>query len=261
MVTQENPQTPADVVDGQQRLATAMILLGALRDYFQSVGDSQRVTGIEGPFLIEKDFATQSPLPKLTLNEIDRDYFTKRVLENPDNATRQSAMGSKLVKESHKLINDAAEFCAKSVKRLVDSCKGDKDKIVALLTKWREFLINGARVIWVTVKDESNAYVMFETLNDRGIELSKADLIKNFLLSKSKTRVKEVLNRWVSMQGSLETGREEEDLLVTYIRHYWSSVHGPTRERELYANIKRDIKESVDKAFDLANQLSEDALP
>ncbi|MGB7601662.1 MAG: hypothetical protein WBM24_15230 [Candidatus Sulfotelmatobacter sp.] len=93
----------------------------------------------------------------------------------------------------------------------------------------------------------TSAYVMFETLNDRGLELSKADLIKNFLLSKSKGRVHEVLNRWVAMQSSLEVGGEEEDLVVTFIRHYWSSVHGATRERELYENIKKDIKDDATK--------------
>jgi hypothetical protein len=259
VMTQSDDAQPADVVDGQQRIATAMILLAAWRDYFHSVSDTDRVVDFENTFLLEKEFQTQTTIPKLKLNDVDRDYFDRRVLERPDSAKRKTATEAKLVKDSHKLIKAASEFLAERVKEKVGLCHGDNTKIIETAGKWRNFMINGARVIWVTVRNESSAYVMFETLNDRGLELSKADLIKNFLLSKSKTRVHEVLNRWVSMQSSLEVGGEEEDLIVTFIRHYWSSVHGATRERELYEEIKKDIKDDAPKAFELADNLSDDA--
>ncbi len=98
---------------------------------------------------------------------------------------------------------------------------------------------------------------MFETLNDRGLELSKADLLKNFLLARSGKRVTEVLNRWIAMQAVLETsGSEEEGLSVTYIRYFWSATHRLTRERELYAAIKDEIRQSEQKAVKLADDLS-----
>ena len=53
--------------------------------------------------------------------------------------------------------------------------------------------------IQITVKDELNAYTVFETLNSRGVELTSTDLLKNFLFSlvaKSKTVLRNVKNQW-----------------------------------------------------------------
>jgi hypothetical protein len=123
-----------------------------------------------------------------------------------------------------------------------------------------EFIKSGTRVIWLSVEDEAKAYIMFEILNDRGLELSKADLLKNFLLSRSGKRVTEVLTRWVAMQAVLEaSGSEEEGLLVTYIRYFWSATHKLTRERELYAAIKDEIRGSEQQAVKLADDLSTSA--
>lgn len=258
VVTQKD-SGPADVVDGQQRIATTMILLAALRDHFHRSGDAERAIDIEKPFLIDRDFKSGEPIPKLTMNEIDRDYFTTRVLLRPGSPEREAALKQKSTKESHKLIDGAAQLAEQHVHTLVGG-HATKEAQTAVLSDRLDFIKKGTRVIWVTVKDEANAYVMFETLNDRGLELSKADLLKNFLLSKSGARVKEVLFRWVAMQTALETGGAEENLLVTYIRHYWSSLHGITRERELYASIKKKIRTATE-AFKLANGLSEQALP
>ncbi len=40
-------------------------------------------------------------------------------------------------------------------------------------------------MIVVTVTDPASAFVIFETLNDRGLELSQADLLKNYLYGRA----------------------------------------------------------------------------
>ena len=44
---------------------------------------------------------------------------------------------------------------------------------------WLAHLNEHANLIVLTVPDDVNAYVMFETLNDRGVRVSQADLVKN----------------------------------------------------------------------------------
>src|SRR5690606_19350318 len=47
-----------------------------------------------------------------------------------------------------------------------------------------------------------------------------------------------------------------EDLVVTYIRHLWSSKYGATRERELYESIKKRVttkKQAIDFVEELAS--------
>ena len=125
------------------------------------------------------------------MNEIDRDYFTNRILMRPGTQERIEAESRSLTKDSHKLINDAANKMAAKMAELVNQHNTAQAKADAL-GEWFEFIKGGTRVIWVSVEDEAKAYVMFETLNDRGLELSKADLLKNFLLSRSGQRVSKV---------------------------------------------------------------------
>ena len=68
VVVTQKESGAVDVVDGQQRIATTMVLLAALRDHFHRAGDSERTVGIEKPFLIDRDFKTGDPIPKLTIN-------------------------------------------------------------------------------------------------------------------------------------------------------------------------------------------------
>lgn len=76
------------VVDGQQRLATAMILLAAIRDYFYRDDQIERAGDIERDYLMKRSLRTEDRQPKFILSNADRDYFQKRILERPDNADR-----------------------------------------------------------------------------------------------------------------------------------------------------------------------------
>jgi uncharacterized protein DUF262 len=250
VVTKKESGRP-EVVDGQQRLATTAILLAAMRDFFHKNSEGNRASDLQRDYLIRRDLVTQEPLPRLILNEIDRDYFTKHVLSEPGTPERQIAA----TKESHHRINAASDLASDYVKTIVKGYSV-QDQSERLL-EWIKFITDGARVIWVNVPDDANAYVMFETLNDRGLELSKADLLKNYLFGRSQDRLQETQQRWFLMLGALETVGGEE-LTVTYIRHLWSSMHGPTRERELFSEIKGTIK-SKQAAIGLANDLGENA--
>jgi hypothetical protein len=186
---------------------------------------------------MDKDFDTGTPIPKLVMNEVDRDYFTNRVIFPPDSRERKAAVEQKLSKDSHKLINAASNTIAAKIQGVIGEANTPQGK-ADILSAWFKFLKTGTRVIWVTVEDEAKAYIMFETLNDRGLELSKADLLKNFLLSRSGHRVNEVLHRWLSMQAFLEgSGKEEDNLLVTYIRHFWSARWVPHSKFRVHCEI------------------------
>ncbi len=110
-----------------------------------------------------------------------------------------------------------------------------------LLHRWLDFLAEGARVIWVEVADEQTAFRIFETMNDRGLKLSSADLLKNYLYSLAGSRKEEVVQKWLSMTAVLESlGREDGDV-VDYIRYFWITTHGHTRVNDLFDSIKSEV--------------------
>ncbi len=235
------------VVDGQQRLATTQIFLAAVRDYFDRQHNTNQKDSIQSEFLYSFDKYAEKNEPHFHLNDADDDFFYKRVLLPPDDALRASA---KPIRASHKLIDGAAQVAAEWVAKIVRDARRDPD---AELKRWVQFFERKARVIWVTVGDESTAYIIFETMNDRGLELSATDLIKNYLFRHAGNKLSAVQRKWSAILGALESTQAQE-LARDFIRHYWISKHGTTRSSQLFSAIKDDVKSQA-RAVALVNDL------
>jgi hypothetical protein len=78
---------------------------------------------------------------------------------------------------------------------------------------------------------------MFETLNDRGLRVSQADLVKNYLFGQSGNRLAEAQAKWASMIRSLEVV-DKEDTAIDYLRLLSTLMNGLTRERQVFERIK-----------------------
>src|SRR5262245_28246836 len=64
VVVKDADSGPAEIVDGQQRLATATILIAAIRDHFFHKKDIARVESLEKEYLFDTNFRTQERSPK-----------------------------------------------------------------------------------------------------------------------------------------------------------------------------------------------------
>jgi hypothetical protein len=241
------------VVDGQQRLATTSILLAAMRDYCLENGEEGRASDIEGKYLFSRSFRTQEIMPRLSLSKRDHDFYTKRILSRPNDPARNTEPDKN--RDSHRRILDAAQEARARVEQITSPFS--KEQRAGKIADWLEYLETRARVIWISVPDDANAYTIFETLNDRGAELSISDLLKVSLFNVSDDRLAEAEARWDSMLGLLEANGGEK-LTKTYVRHLWVAMHGPTRERELLSKIKAHLT-GKQLAIDLANELAESA--
>jgi hypothetical protein len=244
-----------EVADGQQRLATTAILIAAIRDHLTTGNDMEREAARKYTqnFLLEFDENSGEHLPKLRLNSVDNDFFVKNALLAPDHADRGKA---KPTTESHERIANAIELCAEHVEKIVAQfSKVDQAK---KLYEWVTFLRESAVIIEIRVPDHFNAYTLFETLNDRGLRASQADILKNYLFGKAQDRLSEVEPRWTSMASMLESA-DAEDLVLTYLRHQWIAYNGPTVEKELAAAIREKIT-GRQQAVDLSVRLASDAI-
>jgi Protein of unknown function DUF262/Protein of unknown function (DUF1524) len=233
VLTRSGEKSPS-IADGQQRLATITILLAAIRDWFFLEGEEEDSTSIETDFLRKFDRDVRGYTPTLTLNSVDNEFFLKRILSRPDSPDRNI----KPTKWSHERIERAAEMAAKHVATRVKGLS--KEHAIAHLNQWVRFLQDTAQVIVLTVPDDLDAFTMFETLNDRGLKTSQADLIKNYLFSQAKDREKEAQQKWDSMVGALET-LEDEDITLTYIRTLLTSLYGLTRADKVFKTVKDNV--------------------
>jgi hypothetical protein len=239
-----------EVVDGQQRLATSIILAAAIRDQLLEMGETERAGKVSDDYLAKVDRRTLDLEPRLKLNDIDHPFFQNAILLKPDDR-KQGPMPQR---ESHRRIQAAMDVAAERAKAIAKSAGTNA---VSKLLDWTDYLDKKAKVIKVNVRDDANAFTIFETLNDRGLTLAISDLLKNFLFSRAVDRIAEVQAAWMAMQGVLETV-SDEDVIVDFIRHLWSYQYGLTREKQLYMRIKEKTRTKSD-AVKLATTLESTA--
>ena len=237
-----------EIADGQQRLATITILLGAIRDYFYLKEDTDMVSDLEA-FLHTFVRDTREFSPSLSLNVMDNEFFVRRVLNRPDDESRLCVSPTQ---PSHELLEEAAEIAKVHIEKILSPhSEQNRDNY---LIRWLSFIENSAQVITLQVPDDMNAYLMFETLNDRGLGVSQSDLVKNYLFSQAASRVAEAQDRWSSMNGALDI-LDDDDATITFLRHLLISIYGHVREREVLERVRGNIY-SPSLAIDFLGTLS-----
>lgn len=248
VLSEQGTEGAYTIIDGQQRLATTQIIYAAIRDTYAQQGDDRRARIVQDKYVSSPDLETGDDIPRLRLNSDDSPYYRRTIVEgeNPGDVPQ--------LKPSHRLIQDSYSILRASVQAEVDRVGSDWP---SLLTQWTKFLEEQVRIVIVDVPSEADAFLIFETLNDRGADLTVADLLKNYLFGRAGEDLDSVRDAWVGALGALEMSAENS-LFTTYIRHLWSSMHGVTRERLLYKGIKSRITSRV-HAVDFSQTLLESA--
>lgn len=200
------------IVDGQQRIATLLIWISAIRDLAKEKGDEGLSSRLTNQFLYVTDVATGERVPKLTLGKLDNEAF-------------QKVLAGKLMEDKSLIFK-----CYKYFKK--------KTKDVNL---WQK-LLNNISIVHINAFDHFNAFKLFETLNDRGLELSAADLIKNFVLMKvssCENIFDSTIEEWNEMY---EKVRNYEP--VKFIRRYiLSTWKGKISQKKLYEGVSSELKD------------------
>jgi hypothetical protein len=243
-----NNETYHLILDGQQRLATATILLAAIRDKIREY-NLDAANQIQSNFISFQDYLTGEHLPKLQLNEFDLSFFRDGIQAFPPHAGGAS-------KKSHKLILKAYQYFADRIREGWDNKGGG-----AVAFKWAariaKTLTDHVSLVTVVSTDEDNAASIFETLNDRGIGLSTADLLRSWVLRNTPAPQRdEAIQYWSEVFDSAGTGDRAQAL----IRFSWVSRRGDVKERSLYKVISHKLVEENVSAVRFSRDLRDDAL-
>lgn len=220
------------LLDGQQRMATATIVLAAMRDLARSLDKPSFIKGSDLARDIQRELIEKDTDPvtfALILSELDEPFFHKAIKSDPP-----AVPNSKL--RSHQLLQSAYNQSIQRLKEVIHA-KSAEDAI-RILKAIRDALSKGMTLIGITVENEDDAYTIFETLNDRGLRLSVPDLVLNLLMRRAPDGTSRgiVRQHWNSMLREL--GKRD---VSRFLRHLWVSRYGDLKSEGLFTAIKREL--------------------
>ncbi|MFK9116929.1 DUF262 domain-containing protein [Peribacillus frigoritolerans] len=222
-----------EVVDGQQRITTILILLTAIRDLAEKI-DKDRAAYINNYFLKSS-----------TIDEIE----AKLILGRKDNK-----LFKKLVEKSIKREEIKNEKIIQAYNFFLDKLQDSKLQWQHIYTK----LLGSLDLVLMVTDSYYDAFRLFETLNNRGLSLSSVDLIKNYLLSKfsaNESMLEECIDIWDSIIENIEDIESVRHDKVRFFRHYLFSIeYGVVPIPKLYSKYQKLI-DSTDNLLSLVEDI------
>lgn len=241
------------IVDGQQRLTTLTMMLAALRNEFRAEGFPDLAEGVHQ--LIERrDINNQ----KLFVLRSESSYpYLPEFIQKSGAPNIEPKVGPE-----ERLLKDAFDFTAQQFHGVIASIKSDpslsqgkqKQAIEQKLVEIRDKLLR-LKVIYTLLDNEDDAYIIFETLNTRGKDLTISDLVKTFLTRLIKQPNKGVDTTKDKWNQILELFEESQVPISvnSFLHHYWLSRYDYVTEKKLYKTVKKQIKQA--NAEDFLNTL------
>ncbi|MEV4757814.1 DUF262 domain-containing protein [Micromonospora sp. NPDC049559] len=178
------------VVDGQQRLTTLSILLCAIRDHRAQHEDPGHRDRIDQEYLINK----WKPAHRLKIvpTQADRAAYEACLESTPQ------AGGSDQVGAAYRFF--VAQLAA------ID----DPDDLLDI-ERIENAVISGMALVSVVAQPGDNVYRIFESLNNTGLKLTQADLLRNYLFMRLPNRGEAVYETlWFPLQEQLDSGELEQ---------------------------------------------------
>lgn len=221
------------IIDGQQRMATIMILLGAARDLSLETGNKLYADHIE-----ETLFAMD------WINDKDKKKIPRLELGIHDNHIFSSLLNGELNENSDSMIIK----CYKYFKQRIQP-----DKISEIFKRVTE----NFHFVVVTTVDEVLAWKIFVTINskERGLTLGNVDQIKSFLLiklSKKEDIKNQSINEWDDMYKKIPKDEHED-----FIRRYFlSGYKGIFYEEDIYKMTRKLEKKDSNELLDILKDLN-----
>ena len=209
------------IIDGQQRITTTAILFIAIRDRLRELNQERAAQSVEDTHLSDYVLTEERTVAKLILSPDDHSTFNL-LLEGHPNSTRED-----LVLNAYLTLRQRVDELAPN--------ESDYRALIELVA----YLNNDVQILLAVATGLPEAYVIFETLNDRGEDLTTADLLKNFLFSQAgASGIGHAQSAWTRLTGRFD---KPEDF-VKFLRYEYMSRRGHVTNRGLYKALQSDVK-------------------
>lgn len=252
LVLQTSNNKEFQIIDGQQRLTTMSLLILSTLKCLKELVDSgieaennlKRKDSLLNSYIGYVDPVTLISNNKLKLNRNSDDYYKQHLVLLKELPLRNTNSSEKHMRECFNWYYDRIKKEFNTGESLAAFIDNIVDKLFFTV---------------IEVTDQLNAFKVFETLNARGVQLSSADLLKNYLffvVDETKphiSEIEELENIWSKIVGKLGEQKFED-----YLRYYWNSINKSVGKKNLFKNVKGNIK-SKEQVFELIRNLNDTA--
>ena len=249
IVLNEERKLKPQVIDGQQRLTTLMILLALIRDEYHELGS--HFEGRPQQLLVADPWGEGEARFKLRLGEINRGLFRDYFLREPEDAKRKqwherSSLSKDVLGQNADLFDNAARLRT-LLSNYLGELEGD-DRVTALEALEEKLSL---RLLFVLIRVGSvdDAFLLFETLNDRGLQLSAGDLVKSHLLArieseKGKEKIPEAAQDWMDLTDSLRSAD-----IGRFLRYFLLMYYPKVQMDRVFKLFKSRLQEDTAEAL------------
>jgi len=255
-----------ELIDGQQRMTTLSIFLGALyvhlkekrKEDLDNEDLATDLVNLKYRLILKSDKKTLRLQPSLSgQNSVDYKYIVGKELDIIETITAPSKAGLRRIYKAYRYFLSRLREIRKIEDEEIEVF-GLKETL-ALLKK-----INSSILVKIEVNNLSDAFTLFETLNNRGVPLSPIDLIKNSFLNElekiKENSIDENYNKWLNLIKNLS---EDYSIQERFLRHFYnaykneSEINVKGRTKALRSNlieiydtlIKRDAINFFDRLY------------
>jgi uncharacterized protein with ParB-like and HNH nuclease domain len=252
VVLDRQEQKELELIDGQQRITTTIMLLAVLRDLTNNLGVDGIVIG-ENVVNIPTKINSMLKLSDQVTDRYRANYKLEKVFkdfvlmgnEHPSRKTFKSHfkdLDSKQrlyateLRKAHGMIEDR-------VQKWFSEVREDKEATGKMLLEVVNRIRDNYVFLEVKMHSEDDAFVFFETLNDRGLRLTPSDLLKNVTLQKAKAEnpnsLEEVLDEWDATVEKLLGVQFSK-----FLRHYLLTIQtSKVQTKNIFETFKKIIDE------------------
>lgn len=212
-----------ELIDGQQRFTTISILLAAIYSRLNKNREKLDEDEISTLINIKKELTYNvekgiyKPKLLLQVQNSNLDDYLSLLYENEiisDKIKKPNNAGNRRIYKAFKYFN-------KCIDEYINENLHENNNEISLLLDLKD-KFNEAIIVGIEVDSHKDAYMLFESLNNRGIPLSAVDLIKNTLISSSESSNKsdECYEEWKTALGYLT---DEYSTQERFFRQYYNA--------------------------------------
>lgn len=230
VLVKSEDSSEAQIIDGQQRLVTLTILLSALRFA------APKQAGDLADFILEKGNKLRNTQDRyrLSIRERDAEFFKKHIQVEGAIGKSGALSVAGLTDPQKNMLKNALLFLDKLHSM-------DEDRRARL----SEYLTSRCSMVVVSTPDTDSAYRIFSILNDRGLNLTHADILKAEVIGKIPVASQEeYAEKWDETEAFL--GRDPFADLFSHIRMI-------KRREKLRGTILKEFREHVKPSEDPQN--------